>query len=245
MNEMKTKPFLEIRKISSLKKASQGTTEEVFNRTESDSSGIRVGANTYNFLIGLTLCWGFLVNWLMLKTIPPEAIYSINSWVFFIGYFASCLFGIFLFTKSETPLVSFIGYNFVVVPFGLIINVIVSRYDPSLVISAMRVTGLVTFLMMILGSLFPLFFERISGALSISLLIVIIVELFEIFILKIHHGIIDWVVVVIFCGYIGYDWGRANNIPKTVDNAIDSAASLYMDIINLFLRILRIMGRKK
>ncbi|HCA63484.1 MAG TPA: hypothetical protein DEP73_05025, partial [Pseudomonas sp.] len=52
------------------------------------------------------------------------------------------------------------------------------------------------------------------------------------------------IVVLIFCGYVGVDWGRANQIPKTLDNAIDSAAALYMDIINLFLRILRILGRK-
>ena len=50
-------------------------------------------------------------------------------------------------------------------------------------------------------------------------------------------------VAIIFCGYIGYDWGRANNIPKTYDNAVDCAAALYMDIIIFFLRILRIMGR--
>jgi len=74
---------------------------------------------------------------------------------------------------------------------------------------------------------------------------VIVVELMETFFLHIHHGIIDWIVVLIFCGYIGYDWGRANNIPRTVDNAVDSAAELYMDIINLFLRILRILGRRK
>ena len=61
----------------------------------------------------------------------------------------------------------------------------------------------------------------------------------------IHREWIDWAVVFIFCGYIGYDWGRANRIPKTVDNAIDSAAALYMDIINLFLRILRILGRRR
>jgi FtsH-binding integral membrane protein len=30
-----------------------------------------------------------------------------------------------------------------------------------------------------------------------------------------------------------------------VDNAIDRAAALYMDIINLFLRVLRIMGRQR
>jgi FtsH-binding integral membrane protein len=60
-----------------------------------------------------------------------------------------------------------------------------------------------------------------------------------------HHSIIDWIVVIIFCGYIGYDWARANNIPKTFDNAVDSAAALYIDMINLFVRILRILGRRK
>ncbi|MBW2081126.1 MAG: US12 family protein [Deltaproteobacteria bacterium] len=186
----------------------------VFSRTEHESHGIRISTNVYNLVIGLVLCWGFLVNWLMVKTIPYESIAGINPWAFFIGYFASCFFGIFLFTKSEAPLVSFIGYNFVVVPFGLIINLVVYHYDPTLVVDA-------------------------------TLVVVIIVEMIEIFVFKVHHGIIDWVIAVIFCGYIGYDWGRANRIPKTVDNAVDSAASLYMDIINLFLRILRIMGRRR
>jgi FtsH-binding integral membrane protein len=98
---------------------------------------------------------------------------------------------------------------------------------------------------MALGTIFPAFFQSIAGALSISLLLVIIWEAVEIFFLHIHHDIIDWIVVLIFCGYVGYDWGRANRLPRTVDNAIDSAASLYMDIINLFLRILRILGRKR
>jgi FtsH-binding integral membrane protein len=217
----------------------------VFSRTEYESTGQRISLNLYNCLIGLVLCWGFLVNWLMVKTIPYESIASINPIVLIIGYFASCFFGIFLFSRSEAPIVSFIGYNFVVVPFGLIINLIVHQYDPSLVVDAIRVTGLVTLFMMVLGSAFPLFFDRIGAALTIALIAVIIVELVEIFVFKIHHGAIDWIVVIIFCGYIGYDWGRANRIPKTVDNAVDSAASLYIDIINLFLRILRIMGRRR
>jgi FtsH-binding integral membrane protein len=44
---------------------------------------------------------------------------------------------------------------------------------------------------------------------------------------------------------IGVDWGRANNIERTVDNAIDSAACLYLDIVNLFIRVLEIMGSAK
>ncbi|MCS6179602.1 Bax inhibitor-1 family protein [Shewanella baltica] len=214
----------------------------VFDRMTTDDP--IVSAGMYNLVIGLTLIWGFAVNYWMVTNIDPEAIASVNPWIFFIGYFASCFFGIYLFQKSSNPVVSFIGYNFVVVPFGLIINMVVSQYDPELVTEAIRITGLVTIAMMCLGTLFPAFFQKISGALTIALVLVIVVELIEVFIFNTHHGILDWIVVLIFCGYIGYDWGRANQIPKTIDNAIDSAAALYMDIINLFLRILRILGRK-
>ncbi|MDH1468499.1 Bax inhibitor-1 family protein [Shewanella bicestrii] len=214
----------------------------VFDRRITDDT--LIGAGLYNLVIGLTLLWGFAVNYIMVSHIDPEAIASVNPWIFFIGYFASCFFGIYLFQSSSNPLVSFIGYNFVVVPFGLIINMVVSQYDPELVTEAIRITSLVTIAMMCLGTMFPAFFQKIAGVLTIALLLVIVVELIEIFIFKTHHGILDWIVVLIFCGYIGYDWGRANQIPKTVDNAVDSAAALYMDIINLFLRILRILGRK-
>ncbi|MCF6177291.1 MAG: Bax inhibitor-1 family protein [Victivallaceae bacterium] len=214
----------------------------VFNR--STTADPTISPALYNLIIGLTLCWGFAINWLMVISIDPQSIATINPFIFIIGYFASCFFGMYLFNSSDKPIVSFIGYNFVVVPFGLIVNLIVSRYDASIVSEAIRVTGMVTVAMMCLGSIFPAFFKKIAGALGIALLIVIIVELVEVFIFGIHHGIIDWIVVLIFCGYIGYDWGRANQIPKTVDNAIDCAAALYMDIINLFLRILRILGRK-
>ena len=198
----------------------------------------------YNLVIGLTLLWGFAVNWWMVDAISVEWIRSINIWVFFGGYFASCMLGVYLFSSSSNPLVSFVGYNLVVVPFGLIINLVVSRYDANLVQQAIRLTALVTVGMMALGTLFPAFFQRIAPALTIALLLVIVVELVEVLVFGIRHGILDWIVVLIFCGYIGYDWGRANQIPKTLDNAIDSAAALYMDIINLFLRILRILGRK-
>lgn len=216
--------------------------DSVFDR--STTTAPLVSPGIYNLVIGLTLAWGFAINYSMVTRIDPQAIAAINPWIFFIGYFASCFFGIYLFRKSSNPIVSFIGYNFVVVPFGLIVNMVVSQYDPQLVAEAIRITGLVTIAMMCLGTLFPAFFQKISGALTIALLLVIVVELIEVFVFNTHHGILDWIVVLIFCGYIGYDWGRANQIPKTLDNAVDSAAALYMDIINLFLRILRIVGRK-
>jgi len=215
----------------------------VFSRTSADGEIISDGS--YNLAMGLVLGWGFLVNWWMVKNIPASVITGVDIRLFLLAYFASCFFGVYLFNKSVNPLVSFLGYNFVVVPFGFVINVVVARYSPALVLEAMRITGMVVAGMMVLGTLFPAFFKRIYGALGMALLLVIVVQLVDIFILHKDRAIIDWVVVLIFCGYVGYDWGRANNIPKTLDNAVDSAAALYMDIINLFLRILKILGRRK
>lgn len=81
----------------------------VFDRTE--TSDKLISGSTYNLVIGLTLIWGFAVNWWMVLNIPVESISDINPIFFFIGYFASCFFGIFLFSKSDRPIVSFIGYN--------------------------------------------------------------------------------------------------------------------------------------
>ena len=217
----------------------------VFDRTKIERGETEISEGLYNFVIGLVLSYGMLANMLMVRFIPASAILGINPWVFFIGYFASCFFGVYLYIKSSKPLVSFLGYNFVVVPFGLVVNVVVANYSQSLVVEAVQITGVVTLSMMVLGTLFPVFFRKIASALTISLLLVIVWELVATFVFKKVYGIIDWIVVLIFCGYIGVDWGRANQIPKTVDNAIDSAAALYMDIINLFLRILRILGRRK
>jgi FtsH-binding integral membrane protein len=200
---------------------------------------------TYNLVIGLVLCWGFLVNWVIVREVDTAWIRSMDRGVFLAGYFGACFLGFLLYHKSKEPAISFIGYNLVVVPFGLVLNVVVSRYHPGLVLQAIQITGGVTLLMMLLGSLYPRVFQAIRTALFVALLSVVLVELFMIFVLGVTADWIDWVVAAIFCGYIGYDWGRANQIPKSIDNAVDSAAEIYMDIINLFVRILSILGRKK
>jgi FtsH-binding integral membrane protein len=211
----------------------------VFERRATEgASADMVSVVAYNLLIGTVLLWGFVLNWMIVRYVPPQAIEHINVWVFLGGYFASCLIGVYLFTKSTNPIVSFTGYNFVVIPFGLVLNVITSGFAPSLVLTAMRTTALVTMIMLVLGTLFPRFFAQIAGALTIALSVALVVELVEVFVFRIHHNILDWIVALIFCGYIGFDWGRAQQLPKTADNAIDSAAALYVDIINLLVRIL-------
>ena len=136
--------------------------ESVFKRTTGSDTMSR---NAYNFLMGVVLLWGFAINWLLVTNVPVESLLSINKWVFLGGYFASCLIGIFMMAKSSNPMISFIGYNFIVVPFGLVLNMVLYNIAPDIIQSAIQTTALVTFSMMVLGTLFPKFFESISGAL--------------------------------------------------------------------------------
>ncbi len=215
--------------------------DSVFGRTGDDT----ISARAYNFVIGSVLCWGFLANYFMIKTIPSESVMAINVWLLIIGYFACCMTGYAICYSSDNPLVSFFGYNMIVVPVGIIIIPFVQHQDPEIIHRSIVATGGTTFIMMMLGSMYPEFFKKISGALFVALVSAVIVELGMIFILGHSATFMDWIVVLIFCGYIGYDWGRAQQIPKTIDNAVDSAATLYLDIINLFVRIASIMGGNK
>ncbi len=214
----------------------------VFKRTIAE--GPLISQRLYNLVIGAVLAWGFLINYFIVKAVQVRFTSMTQFWLFFIGYFASCMLGMSIIRRSNNPAISFLGYNFIVVPFGLVMNVIVSAYAPGLVLQAIIITGIVTATMMMFGVMFPAFFQKIAGALTIALIVTIVVQLVSVLVFKQSYGILDWIVALIFCGYIGYDWGRANMIPKTFDNAVDSAAALYVDIINLFFRILRILGRR-
>ena len=49
---------------------------DVFKRTYAE--GAIVSDATYNLVIGLVLCWGFLINWLIVYYIKPESLIAIN-----------------------------------------------------------------------------------------------------------------------------------------------------------------------
>lgn len=216
---------------------------DIFTQNTTSSAGMSAGL--YNFAIGATLLWGFIVNWYMIQTFDPAIFTAMPTWAFLVAFFVTGIAGVALFTASSNPLVSFIGYNLVVVAFGVVLNIVVSQYDPELVLQAIQTTALVTAVMMFAATCFPGFFKRIAGALFVALLAMIVVELVQVFVFNVQQGWTDWVVAAIFCGYIGVDWVRANECPRTLDNAIDGAASLYMDIINLFIRILKIYADNK
>jgi len=211
-------------------------TDSVWKRTTTNDPII--SDIQYNLTIGLVLLWGFAVNFVTATVIPVSAVEAIPSIILFIGYFISCFAGVSLYTRSDVPSVSFLGYNFVVVPMGIVIMPFVASFESNVIAEAMGITGGITICMMGLGSLYPKIFLSMGRTLVLALISLIVVELAAAFLFGVQSSIFDLLFCGIFSLYIGYDWARANQIPKTLDNAVDSAASLYVDIVNLFIRIL-------
>lgn len=205
-----------------------------------------ITASAYNLIIGGVLLYGFIVNALIVWLGGNSLVYFIanNYLIFFILYFVLCFAGIILSAKSQNPLTSFLGYNLVVVPIGAVVTVSVAGQYMADILLAIVTTGAVTAVMMILGAAYPRFFARMGRTLALSLFLGILANFIAI-LFGYSGNIFNWLFVIIFSLYIGYDWQKAQMYPKTADNAVDSALDLYLDIINLFLRLLRILSRNR
>jgi FtsH-binding integral membrane protein len=97
--------------------------------------------------------------------------------------------------------------------------------------------------MLIAAIAFPDIFRGKGRILLLALTAVIIVEaicaIFGVFMPEIW----DVLVAGLFAFYIGYNWAIAQEYDCTIDNAIDACVGLYLNIVNLFLRVLSIMER--
>ena len=204
-----------------------------------------ISDRAYNGTIVVVLLWGLLINYLLCRFVGT-AIFTLNPIVLLIGYLVLAFSGILISARSHHPLISFLGYNMVVIPFGLIITLMVETYgglNSAVVTQAFLYTLLISTAMMACVMIAPNFFSKIGGVLSMVLIGMIICEV-VLLILGVKQYWIDWVVAAIFTLYIGYDISRSQHYPKTLDNAVDSALDIYMDIANLFIRILSILGKR-
>ena len=208
-----------------------------------------LSARVYNAVIIGVLLWGLLVNYLLCRYAVSFAM-NLNPIVLLVGYLVLAFGGTIISAKSHNPGISFLGYNMVVVPFGLVISLLVEAYggiDSSVVTYAFLYTLLIAVGMMGLVMIAPQFFEKIGGALLGALIGAIVCETVMLIFFRGNqaaNNIINWAVAGIFSLYIGYDIYRSQQYPMTLDNAVDSALDIYLDIANLFIRILEITGKK-
>ena len=206
-----------------------------------------ISDRAYNGAIVAVLLWGLLINYLMCRLIDVESLSrAVDPIVLLVGYLVLVIAGVIIAAKSHNPFVSFLGYNLVVIPFGLVIALVVDAYggiDSGIVTEAFLYTILISVGMMACVMIAPNFFSKLGGAL-LGVLIGLIVCEIVLLILGVKQIVTDWIAAGLFALYIGYDIYRSQQFPKTLDNAVDSALDIYMDIANLFIRILSILGKK-
>jgi len=202
---------------------------------------------TYNIALGSVVMYGLVLNIILCAVLGNRMMY-VNPLVLIIGYVVCCIAGVIISSKSHSPAISFIGYNLVVVPVGLVLSVTISGYvmagAGALIMQAIVYTTVTTAAMIALSVMFPDFFSKI-GTIMLGVLVgFVLSEIIALIFFPGSQNMFAWIGAGIFALYIGYDFWRAQQFPKTLDNAVDCALDIYLDIINLFLRILRILGSK-
>ena len=154
------------------------------------------------------------------------------------GSFILTIVGIVMMTAAASKQsvgLSLAGYAIFASTFGLTASFGLANYDLP--------TINITFVFGALGVTFPKFFQRVYGIGFGILLATILVEIVLMF-MGVSQTITDLIVIVVFAGFIGYDTYVATTVPPTLPNAVLMASNLFVDIINVFLRILNILGRR-
>lgn len=144
---------------------------------------------------------------------------------------------------KENLLAGLIGYALFTLTFGFTTSLALSYYSLESISLAFTATAGIMVVFGVAGMAFPQFFTKVAGVGFTALFALIVVELIM-SIMGIQQNITDIVVIVLFCGFIGYDVYRASVATPTATNAIWFAIELYLDIINVFLRLLQIFGNR-
>ena len=197
----------------------------------------------YNLSIGLTLTYGVIVSAVLAYTMK-ERFLGANPWLFCLLYLVLGFTGQCIAISSSNAFLSFFAYNLVVVPTGCLLSTFVWYYSSVDITYALISVAVIVGVMTILATILPQLFAGLGKALFISLLVGIIVELIMLLLGFGDSTIFDWFFVILFTLYVGYDWTLAQAYPRTINNAVTVSIALYLDMVNLFVRILSILGKK-
>lgn len=210
----------------------------------------RLSARTFNLVVSGLIFLGFCVMGLSTYITGTDGfLYSMSAGSSLGIMFGSLIFtivGLVLMTIAsgkQSAGLSIVGFILFVSSFGFISSLALVSYDLPTINTAFAATAAITFIFGALGVTFPEFFKRAAGVGMGVILALVVVELVLMF-MGVSQTITDYIVVIVFAGFIGYDTYMATQVEPTLPNAVLAASSLFVDIINVFLRILDIVGNR-
>lgn len=206
------------------------------------TEGRALSDRAFYLLIGAALLFGFFVNALEVMFLT-DFFLSWNPTVFLIVYLVMVIVGCIMSVWSRNPVISFIGYCMVVLPLGAVLSIYLPAFTYKTITSAFLVTTFLSLFMIILALVYPRVFNSIFALLGIAVLVALMYQIVAIFTGFGNNTWVDWLIVLLFSAYVGFDVSLARVRPRTVNNAVASACAIYMDLIYVFIRLVAIFGR--
>lgn len=215
--------------------------------------------NSQNKILGKTFFWMFLG--LLGSAIVAWYTYSSGIFVDILlnGYFSillilelvAVLLFSFLFRKLSPTTVGILYFVYAMIN-GVTLSTIFAVYELYSIIYLFVISALVFLVLSLIGYKTNKNLNSWGPYITVFLLAGIFLSVINLFIIK-NSGfdlIIDWLTLALFCGVTIYDINRIK-ILESESNIneekvhIYCAMQLYLDFINIFLRILSISGKKK
>ena len=152
--------------------------------------------------------------------------------------------------QKMQPLTVKILYFIYSITTGITFSAIFATYELSSLINIFLLSAIIFLALALFGYKTQRDLTKLSNILFVSLIVIIIFSLLNTFIFTndIINTIICSLGVFIFCGYIAYDMNKLkklNSVLTTDKAAVYGAFQLYLDFINLFIRLLELFGKRK
>lgn len=153
--------------------------------------------------------------------------------------------------RKLPPLVVTILYYVYAILNGVTMSIIFAAYDIGTISLAFFVTAFLFGGLALYGYTTKRDISKLSTICMVGLIIGIIVSIINIFIGNtIVDIILDWAMLIVFCGLTAYDLYKIKSGQLQVDINPEKmyvyyAMDLYLDFINIFIRLLSIFGRRR
>lgn len=214
---------------------------------------------TQNKLFGKTFFWMFLG--LLGSAIIAYYTYASGLFVDIVieGYFNALLIlelvVVFLFSllfrKLPATIVGILYFVYAMIN-GVTLSVIFAVFELSSIIYLFVISALIFAVLGIIGYKTDKDLSSWSPYISVFLIAGIVISFINLFIIKssMLDIALDWLILALFCGVTIYDINKIKmlqQVPEINQEKIYvyCAMQLYLDFINIFLRILSIFGKRK
>ena len=156
----------------------------------------------------------------------------------------------FLFRKLSPLAVTILFYLYAFIN-GITLSVIFAAFEMSSIFYAFFATSLLFGGLALYGYTTKKDMTKFGSILMVTLIVGLVVSIINLFIGNTLVDIVlDWVMLFVFCGLTIYDMNKIKNMSQEIEYEseklyIYGAMELYLDFINIFIRLLSIMGKRR